>query len=575
MTAFIDPTRSCGHPPDASFPGDDVPPYGHGTQRGDMRNLAYRKPATQSSVSPWSNRDTVGLDAQGAVDGDLDVDYGFHTGEEKDPWWQVDLQGLFLVQEVRIHNRQHCAQRLSFFSLLTSVDGIDWHVAFRKLDESVFGETDPAPYVVRLDGGQAARFVRVRLDGNRPLHFVECEILGTELAPDASATVLGRLDTHRYQQAFARFLDLAKDAAIDGREAEIMKMACVAVLDGTDRLRDIVKKANATFDVVQDAVRLVYGQDRILGPHGVTRGLATMSSREKVLVLERIEQIFAMLRHDLKLEPFFVAGSLLGFIREGAFLAHDDDYDTAYVSNERIPVNIVMERWDIYRHVRSLDGLEINECTGGHFHIKVKGRFAFTFDLFSGWEQDGLFSQFPTTPKQIPIADMLPVKSVSVYGVPVTVPKVPERLLALNYGENWRTPDPTFTFDWSRISRSYDFLLYNKLDRNLTEVLSSIELILDGLEVLDAAEVAALLADAHEWQADHVRARGMRPGIVVLDAARPERYLEQVGELARIVEDHDASLRFVGQTADGRILARLSASPGTAKAASFQPDGDA
>ena len=347
-----------------------------------MRNLAYGKPATQSSLSPWSNRDTVALDAQGAVDGALDVDYGFHTNEEKDPWWQVDLQGCFLLEEVRLYNRRHCAHRLSFFSVLTSVDGIDWNVAYRKLDDRVFGETEQAPYVFGLDGDDPARFVRIRLDGNQPLHFVECEILGTEPAPDASA---GDPDDRRYRQAFARFLDLAKDAAIDGREAEAMKMACVAVLEGTDRLRDIIRKANNTFDVVQDAVRLVYGQDRILGPHGVTRGLKTMSATEKVSVLEKIERIFDMLRRDLGLELFFVAGSLLGFIREGAFLDHDDDYDTAYVSAERIPVNIVMERWDICRHVRSFDELEINECTGEHFHIKAKGGFEFTFDLFIHW----------------------------------------------------------------------------------------------------------------------------------------------------------------------------------------------
>ncbi len=539
-----------------------------------MRNLALAKPATQSSLSPWSNRDTVSLDAQGAVDGELAVDYGFHTSEEKDPWWQVDLQAPFLVEEVRIYNRQHCAHRLSFFSLLFSVDGIDWHVAFRKRDDSVFGETGPAPYVVRLDGGEPARFVRVRLDGNQPLHFVECEVLGTDLAADPSITVPDRPDGHRCRQAFARFLDLAKDADIDHGEAEIMKMACVAVLDGTDRLRDIVRTANRTYDVVQDAVRLVHGQDRVLGPHGVTRGLKAMSSSEKVSVLEQIEQVFDMLRRDLRLEPFFVAGSLLGFIREAAFLAHDDDYDAAYVSNERIPVNIVMERWDIHRHVRSFDRLQIDECTGGHFHIKAKGQFEFTFDLFTGWEQDGLFSQFPTTPRQIPITDMLPARTIPVYGVAVTVPRLPERLLALHYGENWRTPDPTFTFDWSRVSRSYDFLLYNKLDRSLGELLSSLELVLDGLRLLDPGEVAALLAAGAHEPSGHAPWHGA-PGIVVLDATRPDRYLEQVGELSRLVEDRDASLRFVGQTPDGRILARLSPSPRRADPGLPRPGGDA
>ena len=537
-----------------------------------MHNLAYGKPATQSSVSPWSNRDTVALDAQGAVDGALDVDYGFHTSDEKDPWWQVDLQGSFLLEEVRLYNRRHCAHRLSLFSVLTSVDGIDWNVAYRKLDDKVFGETGQAPFAFGLDGGEPARFVRIRLDGYQPLHFVECQIIGTEPVPDASP---GDLHDRRYRQAFARFLDLAKDAAIDRREAETMKMACVAVLDGTDRLRDIIRKANDTFDVVQDAVRLVYGQDRILGPHGVTRGLKTMSATEKVSVLEKIERIFDVLRRDLRLELFFVAGSLLGFIREGAFLDHDDDYDTAYVSAERIPVNIVMERWDICRHVRSFDELEINECTGGHFHIKAKGGFEFTFDLFTGWERDGLFSQFPTTPGQIPVADILPVGVVPIYGVPVTVPRVPERLLALNYGENWKTPDPSFTFDWSGVSQSYDFLLCNKLDRSLAEVLSNTELVFDGLPALDAQTAAALLAASEQEQAAPVPWQGLRSGIVVLDPARPERYLEQVAVLARSVEDQGASLRFVGRTPDDRILARLSPMPGTAKPDALLPEGDA
>ena len=161
-----------------------------------------------------------------------------------------------------------------------------------------------------------------------------------------------------------------------------------------------------------------------------------------------------------------------------------------------------------------------------------------------------------------------------MYGVSVTVPRVPERLLAVNYGENWRTPDPTFTFDWSKVSRSYDFLLCNKLDRNLGELLSRLELVLDGLQPLDPGEVAALLAAGAHEQSSYAPWRDV-PGIVVLDAARPERYLQQVGELARIVEDQDASLRFVGQTPDGQILARLSPSPRVASADGPRRGGDA
>ena len=152
---------------------------------------------------------------------------------------------------------------------------------------------------------------------------------------------------------------------------------------------------------------------------------------------------------------------------------------------------------------------------------------------------------------------------------------MPERLLALNYGENWKIPDPSFTFDWGGVSRSYDFLLGNKLDRSLAEVLSNTELVLDGLPALDAQTAAALLAAGEQEPAAPAPWRGPRSGTVVLDPARPERYLEQVAVLARGVEDHGTSLRFVGRMPDDRILARLTPMPETAKPDALLLDGDA
>src|SRR6185503_8422180 len=50
-------------------------------------NIALNKPARQSSTSGWSKPN----DAQGAVDGQKTGGYGFHTSEEANPWWEVDL----------------------------------------------------------------------------------------------------------------------------------------------------------------------------------------------------------------------------------------------------------------------------------------------------------------------------------------------------------------------------------------------------------------------------------------------------------------------------------------------------
>ena len=155
-------------------------------QTGHMINLALNKPASQSSTSQWSSSRAAQEDAQGANNGRISQDFGFHTSREHEPWWQVDLQGEFLVRKVIIFNRQGpTARRLTRFSLLRSLDGRHWKVFFRKIDSTVFGETDDEPYVAKVIGDQPARFVRVRLDGNHYLHFNECQIFGDPLDPAA------------------------------------------------------------------------------------------------------------------------------------------------------------------------------------------------------------------------------------------------------------------------------------------------------------------------------------------------------------------------------------------------------
>ncbi|WRH65034.1 MAG: FkbM family methyltransferase [Planktothrix sp. GU0601_MAG3] len=64
-------------------------------------NLALNQPAKQSSFSSWSKPN----DSQGAVNGFKDGEYGFHTDEEENPWWQVDLQENYALTEIRVYNR--------------------------------------------------------------------------------------------------------------------------------------------------------------------------------------------------------------------------------------------------------------------------------------------------------------------------------------------------------------------------------------------------------------------------------------------------------------------------------------
>src|ERR1700728_3129116 len=74
------------------------------TLRDSMKNLALNKPARQSSTSTWSRDRDVSQDARGANNGALN-EFGFHTEQEREPWWQVDFGDAYAITRVALYNR--------------------------------------------------------------------------------------------------------------------------------------------------------------------------------------------------------------------------------------------------------------------------------------------------------------------------------------------------------------------------------------------------------------------------------------------------------------------------------------
>ena len=144
-----------------------------------MRNLALNRPATQSSTSPWSTNPATDLDASVANDGETERDRFFHTAEEQQPWWQVDLGGLFSIRKVVLYNRSEEKQRLKRFSVLLSVHGHDWVEVAKKDDDLVFNLI-----TIDIQDERVCRFVRIRLAGLGFLHFRECQVFGLPATPE-------------------------------------------------------------------------------------------------------------------------------------------------------------------------------------------------------------------------------------------------------------------------------------------------------------------------------------------------------------------------------------------------------
>ena len=139
-------------------------------------NIALGRPAWQSSVSPRARHRDLRLDAEGGVDGDRDVEFGFHTAQEDGPWWAVDLGGVHALAGVRLFNRRMHPGRLRGFEIEGSADFLHWESWFVH-DEGAPEILRDDPIVLALHPPREARYLRVKLRRKGVLHLVEVEAI--------------------------------------------------------------------------------------------------------------------------------------------------------------------------------------------------------------------------------------------------------------------------------------------------------------------------------------------------------------------------------------------------------------
>ncbi|MFT9015241.1 MAG: discoidin domain-containing protein [Acetobacter sp.] len=162
---------------------DIHPPYPHWDVNGTVpfagTLISGGQPASQSSVSPWATGTTPEDDAKGGVDGHRDGGFGFHTQEEENPWWMVDLGGMRRIRGVRLYNRlfpAECMSRASHVRIETGPDMHGMRLVYARKDSLPFGGVDGRVLDVVFDPVQHGRFVRISLPGVATLHLDQVEV---------------------------------------------------------------------------------------------------------------------------------------------------------------------------------------------------------------------------------------------------------------------------------------------------------------------------------------------------------------------------------------------------------------
>ncbi|MEC5200573.1 SAM-dependent methyltransferase [Arthrobacter sp. PL16] len=165
-------------------------------------------------------------------------------------------------------------------------------------------------------------------------------------------------------------------------------------------------------------------------------------------VLDEAEHLIDALRRTVGVELFVTGGTLLGPVRNGRIMAHDDDADLAYLSAHTNPSDVVLESFRIERALVD-QGYEVVRHSSGHLQLMFPGGTVtdhFYLDIFTYFECDGWFYGTFHARERADTVTIHPLKPLSVNGRMLPGPAEPAQLLTAIYGPSWEVPDPTFTF---------------------------------------------------------------------------------------------------------------------------------
>lgn len=194
------------------------------------------------------------------------------------------------------------------------------------------------------------------------------------------------------------------------------------------------------------------GQPLVLDKYN--RLIRPLSAEQGEVIDTLMDQVVGLLRslNETAGVPAFISyGTLLGAVRNGRLIGHDNDIDLTYVSLEPTPVDVLREAYKVERALKS-DGWSVRRGSGARLNVRLRqhdGSMRFV-DVFTAHWVDGILYTPQDTGFELPVETILPLSKVELLGREVEAPADYERLLAATYGPNWRVPDPSFKYETPR-----------------------------------------------------------------------------------------------------------------------------
>jgi SAM-dependent methyltransferase len=215
---------------------------------------------------------------------------------------------------------------------------------------------------------------------------------------------------------------------------------------------EVLARQDVAFSDDPGRVRVVDedGAALALNKWGALHRTFDSDSSGKARLLEATAELLDQLNDVIGVPSFIAYGTLLGAVRGGRLIGHDDDIDVAYYSRFDHPADIMRESLVIERRLHEL-GWETFRRTGAFFRAikRPEGEASLTVDVFASYHCNGWFALHKWVRGRLDRDAILPLGEVELEGRRLPAPRDPEALLALTYGPDWRVPDPAFSFDYA------------------------------------------------------------------------------------------------------------------------------
>jgi hypothetical protein len=137
------------------------------------------------------------------------------------------------------------------------------------------------------------------------------------------------------------------------------------------------------------------------------------------------------------------SGTLLGLVRDGELIGHDNDIGLAIILDAETPEDAAIE-WKAFPQKLSDLGIFSEGSQEYNGFLRLTPIAGFEVDIFPGWFANDKVYIYPHTYGELEAKDVYPFRTCKITGL--NQPAEPEKMLKINYGEGWNVPDLLFKF---------------------------------------------------------------------------------------------------------------------------------